>query len=48
MNDIWDDISCSVCGEQFSEEDWDIRHSADDGSDIHEHCCEECENEISS
>ena len=33
---------CSECGSPFTDEEWDYRHSADDGSDVHEECCEVC------
>jgi hypothetical protein len=38
-----DEISkaiCVICRESFSIDEWDSRHSADDGEDIHEACCE--------
>lgn len=34
--------SCSICGGPFNRVAWDNRHSADDGSDVHEYCCPEC------
>lgn len=33
---------CSVCDEEFTEEEWDIRHTAPDGSDVHDTCCRWC------
>lgn len=33
-------IACDACGEQFTEEEWDARHTASNGNDIHADCCE--------
>ena len=30
---------CEVCGEPFTGTEWDERHTAPDGEDIHERCC---------
>jgi len=40
-NNIWNEF-CAVCGEPFSREEWDHRHSTNDGSDCHEACCPIC------
>lgn len=37
-------VACTVCGCGFTPEEWDLRHSADDGADIHEACCAQCGN----
>ena len=33
---------CSVCHEFFTEDEWDDRHSDEDGEDCHERCCPVC------
>lgn len=33
---------CSVCHEPFDGEEWDKRHSDEDGEDCHERCCPVC------
>lgn len=33
---------CAVCGQGFTPQQWDNRHTAADGEDIHERCCESC------
>lgn len=38
-----DGALCSVCGEPFADEDeWDDRHTDDDGGDCHADCCPAC------
>ena len=32
---------CNLCRLPFTDEEWDIRHSDEEGEDIHERCCEE-------
>lgn len=31
---------CQLCGSRFTAPQWDVRHSDDDGADIHDTCCE--------
>jgi hypothetical protein len=38
----WDTAVCNVCGKGFTEEEWDLRHSDEDGEDVHEACCPVC------
>lgn len=40
--DILTGHKCWICGEGFTQESWDARHSDHDGDDIHEDCCGEC------
>lgn len=30
---------CAACGGLFTDDEWDLRHSDDDGEDVHERCC---------
>ena len=39
-------MTCEVCGEPFTEEEWLERHSTPDGEDCHELCCPECLDEL--
>jgi hypothetical protein len=33
------ELTCEVCDFPFTDEEWEHRHTADDGSDVHERCC---------
>lgn len=33
---------CSICHLPFTEDEWEVRHWAEDGSDVHEGCCVQC------
>jgi hypothetical protein len=33
---------CAECGGFFSQEEWDNRHSNEDGEDVHSYCCVTC------
>ena len=33
---------CGECGGGFTPEEWYARHTADDGSDLHQRCCPRC------
>lgn len=33
---------CAVCNQGFTPQRWDDRHSDSDGEDVHEECCEIC------
>ena len=33
---------CSVCGEPFTDDEWDARHSDEHGGDCHDLCCPAC------
>lgn len=37
-----DVIECWQCGQGFTQEEWDDRHSDSDGEDVHAHCCDIC------
>lgn len=39
---IWDEIYCDICNKPFTEDEWDNRHSTEDGHDCHERCCPVC------
>lgn len=41
LTPIWERVRCGVCGDGFSEESWDTRHTnpADNLGDVHERCC---------
>jgi len=30
---------CAECGQPFPADEWDWRHSGDDGEDLHDACC---------
>lgn len=32
--------TCAMCGKGFTPEEWEERHTAADGEDLHEQCCE--------
>lgn len=34
---------CAVCFLPFTDEEWEERHTDDDGNDVHARCCAECE-----
>ena len=40
---IWERINCAYCGEPFDEEQWDLRHDDKGGRDVHEECCQICD-----
>ena len=40
---VWEDVDCAVCDRPFTELEWDVRHSAADGADVHADCCTLCE-----
>jgi hypothetical protein len=42
MHNYWEDAICNVCGKPFSPEEWEARHSDEDGEDVHEACCPVC------
>ena len=37
-----EDNDCSMCGEPFTKEEWDERHSDSSGGDCHAECCDVC------
>ena len=37
------DAICPECGRGFTPEEWDERHSAPSGEDVHVRCCRICE-----
>jgi len=41
-NEIQSYVRCSVCHETFTDDEWDDRHSDEDGLDCHERCCPYC------
>jgi hypothetical protein len=34
--------ACQQCGNPFTPEEWEDRHTDENGEDIHERCCAEC------
>jgi len=42
MSIIEVDRVCTICGEPFTQEEWTWRHTAADGEDCHDRCCDLC------
>jgi len=42
MSNYWVEFLCAVCGEGFTLEQWDVRHTGRNGEEYHEECCPEC------
>ena len=38
----WDNYTCPICGQGFTEKQWHNTHDATDGQQVHEECCGEC------
>ena len=36
------DSVCAICSLTFIPDEWEDRHSASDGEDVHAHCCDIC------
>ena len=44
---ITDRDPCGICGEPFTEAEWDARHTyVGHGEDIHARCCRQCKNPL--
>lgn len=37
------DRECYACHEELTEDEWENRHSDSNGEDVHERCCDVCE-----
>lgn len=45
VRDAFTDNSCAECGQLFTHDEWDGRHTRPDGEDVHVRCCAECKAE---
>jgi hypothetical protein len=42
MHNYWEDAVCPICGRNFTQDEFDNRHSWEEGQDIHADCCPQC------